>query len=95
MTRFSSPHVRPPGSRRGGTLARPAGRHHILKAGGNAVDAAIAATLVEGVVNPQMQTIGGELPILIHAPGEARPICINGNMVAPGAATPWRSRSRL
>jgi gamma-glutamyltranspeptidase/glutathione hydrolase len=59
-----------------------------LKAGGNAIDAAIAATLVEGVVNPQMHTIGGEIPILIQAPGDTAPICINGNMVAPERATP-------
>ncbi|WP_430911511.1 gamma-glutamyltransferase family protein [Methylobacterium sp. sgz302541] len=60
----------------------------ILKQGGTAVDAAIAATLVEGVVNPQMHTIGGEIPILIAAPGEAGVVCINGNTVAPAAATP-------
>ena len=66
----------------------------ILKAGGNAVDAAIAATLVEGVVNPQMHTIGGEIPMLIHAPGEREPLCINGNMVAPEAATPAAFRER-
>jgi gamma-glutamyltranspeptidase / glutathione hydrolase len=60
----------------------------MLKAGGNAVDAAVAATLVEGVVNPQMHTIGGELPILIHAPDTQKPICINGNLVAPAAAKP-------
>ena len=31
--------------------------------GGNAIDAAVAATLVEGVVNPHMHTIGGEAPM--------------------------------
>ena len=60
----------------------------IMKAGGTAVDAAVAACLVEGVVNPQMHTIGGEIPILIAAPGEAGVVCINGNTVAPAAATP-------
>ena len=65
----------------------------MLKAGGNAVDAAVAATLVEGVVNPQMHTIGGEIPILIQAPGEAEPVCINGNMVAPERATPEAFRA--
>ena len=56
----------------------------ILRMGGNAVDAACAATLVEGVVNQQMHSIGGELPILISAPGTADVVCINGNMMAPG-----------
>ena len=59
-----------------------------IRMGGNAVDAACAATLVEGVVNPQMHTIGGELPILISTPGSGEVVCINGNMTAPGRATP-------
>jgi len=66
----------------------------MLRQGGNAVDAACAATLVEGVVNPQMHTIGGELPILISAPGSADVVCINGNMAAPGRATPQAFRDR-
>ena len=60
----------------------------ILKAGGNAIDAAVAATLVEGLVNPQMHTIGGECPILIRLAGESRVISLNGNMAAPMLATP-------
>ena len=60
----------------------------ILQQGGNAVDAACAAALVEGVVNPHMHTIGGELPMLISVPESARVVCINGNMMAPGKATP-------
>jgi len=66
----------------------------MLRQGGNAVDAACAAALVEGVVNPQMHTIGGELPILISAPGRADVVCINGNMMAPGRATPEAFRDR-
>jgi len=66
----------------------------ILKAGGNAIDAAVAATLVEGLVNAQMHTIGGECPILIRLAGEARVISLNGNMAAPMAATPQAFRSR-
>ncbi len=64
----------------------------ILRLGGNAVDAACAATLVEGVVNPQMHTIGGELPILLSMPGSNGVICINGNMMAPQKATPQAFR---
>src|ERR1700690_1792009 len=64
----------------------------ILRMGGNAVDAACAATLVEGVVNQHMHSIGGELPILISAPDVGGVVCINGNMVAPGKATPQAFR---
>ena len=66
----------------------------ILKAGGNAVDAAAAMTLVEGLVNPQMNTLGGECPILIRPAGESRVIALNGNMAAPAAATPEEFVSR-
>ncbi|MGE0876382.1 MAG: gamma-glutamyltransferase family protein [Burkholderiales bacterium] len=60
----------------------------VLKAGGNAIDAAVAASFVEGVVNPQMHTIGGECPLLVRLAGESRVIAVNGNMAAPARATP-------
>ena len=66
----------------------------VLKAGGNAVDAAVAASFVEGLVNPQMHTIGGECPILIRPTGEDRVVAINGNTAAPGNATPEEFRRR-
>ena len=66
----------------------------VLKAGGNAIDAAVAATLVEGVVNPQMHTIGGECPILLRLAGESRVIAVNGNTAAPMKATPDAYRAR-
>ena len=66
----------------------------VLKGGGNAFDAAVAATLVEGVVNPHMHTIGGECPMLVRLAGEARVISVNGNMAAPMAATPQAYRAR-
>lgn len=68
-------------------LAAQAGAD-VLKAGGNAVDAAVAATFVEGVVNPNMHTIGGECPMLIHMAGSGKVVCVNGNMAAPELATP-------
>src|SRR3954469_13705750 len=66
----------------------------VLKGGGNAIDAAVAATLVEGLVNPQMNTLGGECPMLIRLAGEGRVIAVNGNMAAPQAATPDAYRAR-
>src|SRR5580658_5238366 len=55
--------------------------------GGNAIDAAVAAVLVEGVVNPHMHTIGGEAPMLIYSASARRVVAINGNMMAPARAT--------
>ncbi len=66
----------------------------VLKAGGNAIDAAVAASFVEGLVNPQMHTIGGECPLLVRLAGEARVIAVNGNMAAPARATPEAFRAR-
>ena len=65
-----------------------------LKAGGNAVDAAVAACFVEGLVNPQMNALGGECPILIRSAGSDEVVAINGNTVAPARATPEEFRRR-
>ena len=59
----------------------------IFARGGNAIDAAVAATFVEGVVNPHMHTIGGEAPMLIYSADARRVVAINGNMTAPARAT--------
>jgi gamma-glutamyltranspeptidase/glutathione hydrolase len=66
----------------------------VLKAGGNAIDAAVAASFVEGLVNPQMHTIGGECPLLVRLAGASRVIAVNGNMAAPAKATPEAFRAR-
>lgn len=65
----------------------------ILKAGGNAVDACVAATLVEGLVDQQMFSLGGEVPMLIGTPNARDIVCINGNTVAASSATPERFRA--
>lgn len=66
----------------------------VIKAGGNAFDAAVAMTLVEGLVNPQMHTIGGECPMLLRPAGGARVFAVNGNTAAPAKATPEAFRGR-
>ena len=66
----------------------------IFARGGNAIDAAVAATLVEGIANPHMHTIGGEAPMLIFVASERRVVAINGNMTAPAGATIAAYRER-
>lgn len=60
----------------------------ILKQGGNAVDAAVAAAFAEGVLNPHMHTLGGESPMLIYSADTGRVSAINGNTAAAQRATP-------
>src|ERR1700691_2244067 len=65
----------------------------IFALGGNAIDAAVAATFVEGVVTPHRYTIGGEAPMLIYSASARRVVAINGNMMAPARATIAHFRS--
>ncbi len=59
---------------------------HIMDDGGNAVDAAVAANAVLGVVLPDTCGPGGDLFALIHVPGEPRPLCLNASGRAGGGA---------
>jgi gamma-glutamyltranspeptidase/glutathione hydrolase len=68
----------------------------ILHAGGNAFDAAVAATLAEGVLNPHMHTFGGEISALVYSAKDRRVFSINGDTVAPKAATiDWFKRHEI
>lgn len=60
----------------------------ILSAGGNAVDAAIAANAVLGVCEPHTCGIGGDLFALILEPGSAGPLALNASGRAGSGADP-------
>jgi len=59
----------------------------VLKAGGTAADAAVAACALQGVIEPQSTGIGGDCFALIQPKGEGKVHSYNGSGRAPQAAT--------
>jgi gamma-glutamyltranspeptidase/glutathione hydrolase len=63
-----------------------------LRAGGNAVDAAVAIGLALAVVEPMMSGLGGDGFWQVHMAKTGQTRCWNGTGAAPFAATPDRFR---
>src|SRR5579863_2560539 len=59
----------------------------ILKAGGNAIDAAVAVGYAEAVTNPCCGNIGGGGFMVIHLAASGRNVFLNFRETAPGAAS--------
>ncbi len=66
----------------------------VLRHGGNAVDAAIAAGAVLTTVEPRNGHLGGDSFFLINLAGSNRVVALNGSGAAPKAATAERYRER-
>jgi gamma-glutamyltranspeptidase/glutathione hydrolase len=92
-----SPTYRPEVVGRVGVVA--AGRHfaaeagmRMLARGGNAVDAGVAATFAAAVSEISHFGLGGEVPILLYLADRRQVVVVNGQGVAPAAASPEHFR---
>lgn len=67
----------------------------ILKAGGSAVDAAIAANAALGLMEPTGNGIGGDLFAIIHDPATGELVGINGSGRSPAGQTLGQLKAKL
>lgn len=66
----------------------------ILRAGGNAVDAAVAGAVVLGICEPAMTGLGGDVFAIIHDPATGTVSGLNGSGRAPAALDAARLREQ-
>lgn len=60
----------------------------MLAAGGNAIDAAVAAAFALGVVEPAASGLGGQTMMTIHLEANNRKFCLDGGSRAPNRTPP-------
>ncbi|HEU5196960.1 MAG TPA: gamma-glutamyltransferase [Methylomirabilota bacterium] len=70
----------------GHSLAAEAGAR-VLAAGGNAIDAGVAAGMTLGVVHPDMVSVAGVAPILVHLAGTGQTFQVSGVGPYPRASS--------
>lgn len=66
----------------------------ILKAGGNAADAAIAGAVLLGLCEPQMTGLGGDCFVLVKPAGSEKVLALNGSGRAPAGLDADTLRAR-
>ena len=60
----------------------------VLKAGGNAIDAAVATAAVLNVVEPMMVGVGGDMFAIVYVAKDHKLYALNASGMAPSGATP-------
>lgn len=66
----------------------------MLRKGGNAVDAAVAAAFCIGVSEPQASGIGGQSMALVHLEDEEKTFALDGSSRAPYVLSPHKNPSK-
>jgi len=59
----------------------------IIEKGGNAIDASACMAFCLAVLEPHLNSIGGEVPVLLYSKKEERVVAVSGQGYAPKAAT--------